>query len=87
MNRMLKNDEVEYCTKCTAKPIAKEYMCEECYMEHSQWLRNEPKGIRIGDYLSKEHKFSKEDLEKVVESDQWYTIYESGNQRTRDTNL
>ena len=23
---MLKNDEVDYCTKCTVKPIAKEHM-------------------------------------------------------------
>ena len=74
---MLKNDEVDYCTKCTIKPIAKEHMCEECYTEHCQWLRNQPQGIRIGDYLAKNHKFSKEDLEKVVESDQWYTLYES----------
>ena len=62
---MLKNDEVDYCTKCTVKPIAKEHMCEECYTEHCQWLRNQPKGIRIGDYLSKNHKFSKEELEKM----------------------
>ena len=36
---MLKNDEVDYCTKCTVKPIVKEHMCEECYAEHCQWLR------------------------------------------------
>ena len=30
---MLKNDEVDYCTKCTVKPIVKEHMCEECYGE------------------------------------------------------
>ena len=36
---MLKNDEVDYCTKCTVKPIAKEHMCDECYTEHCQWLR------------------------------------------------
>ena len=36
---MLKNDEVDYCTKCTAKPTVKEHMCEECYTEHCQWLR------------------------------------------------
>ena len=35
---MLKNDEVDYCTKCTVKPIVNEHMCEECYMEHCQWL-------------------------------------------------
>ena len=34
-----KNDEVDYCTKCTVKPIVKEHMCEECYTEHCQWLR------------------------------------------------
>ena len=33
VNTMLKNDEVDYCTKCTVKPIAKEHMCEECYGE------------------------------------------------------
>ena len=26
---MLKNDEVDYCTKCTVKPIAKEHMCDD----------------------------------------------------------
>ena len=39
---MLKNDEVDYCTKCTAKPVVKEHMCEECYTEHCQWLRGCP---------------------------------------------
>lgn len=33
---MLKNDEVEYCIKCTVKPVAKEHMCEECYTEHNE---------------------------------------------------
>ena len=32
-------DSHDYCTKCTIKPIAKEHMCEECYTEHCQWLR------------------------------------------------
>ena len=36
---MLKNDEVDYCTKCTAKPVVKEHMCEECYSDHNEWLR------------------------------------------------
>ena len=36
---MLKNDEVDYCTKCTVKPIVNEHMCEECYTEHCQWVR------------------------------------------------
>ena len=35
---MLKNDEVDYCTKCTVKPIVKEHMCEECYESHNEWL-------------------------------------------------
>ena len=39
VSEMLKNDEVDYCTKCTVKPIAKEHMCDECYTEHCQWLR------------------------------------------------
>ena len=39
VNRMLKNDEVDYCTKCTVKPIVKEHMCGECYTDHCQWLR------------------------------------------------
>ena len=48
----------DYCTKCTVKPIVKEHMCEECYAEHCQWLRelSAPK----------------------IDSDQWYTLYESG---------
>ena len=33
-----KNDEVDYCAKCTVKPIVKEHMCDECYAEHCQWL-------------------------------------------------
>ena len=47
---MLKNDEVDYCTKCTAKPIVKEHMCEECYADHCQWLRelSAPKRERCG---------------------------------------
>ena len=36
---MLKNDEVDYCTKCTVKPIVKEHMCEECYESHNEWLK------------------------------------------------
>ena len=39
VNRMLKNDEVDYCAKCTVKPIVKEHMCEECYESHNEWLR------------------------------------------------
>ena len=75
---MLKNDEVDYCTKCMMKPIEKEHLCDECYESHNEWLRNQPKGIRIGDYLAKNHKFSKEELEKVIDDDQWITLYESG---------
>lgn len=37
-NRMLKNDEVDYCTKCTVKPIAKEHLCDDCYEPHNEWL-------------------------------------------------
>ena len=36
---MLKNDEVDYCTKCTMKPIVKEHMCDDCYESHNEWLR------------------------------------------------
>ena len=36
---MLKNDEVDYCTKCTVKPIVKEHMCDDCYETHNKWLR------------------------------------------------
>lgn len=32
-------DRINYCTKCTVKPIVKERMCEECYTEHNEWLR------------------------------------------------
>ena len=39
VNTMLKNDEVDYCTKCTVKPIVKEHMCDECYADHNEWLR------------------------------------------------
>ena len=35
---MLKNDEVDYCAKCTVKPIAKEHLCDECYESHNEWL-------------------------------------------------
>ena len=66
------------CTKCTVKPIVKEHMCEGCYKEHNEWLRNQARGIRIGDYLSKNHKFSKEELEKAIDDEQWITLYESG---------
>ena len=38
---MLKNDEVDYCTKCTVKPIAKEHMCEECYGEEEMKIKND----------------------------------------------
>ena len=36
---MLKNDEVDYCTKCESKPIVKEHLCDECYKTHNEWLR------------------------------------------------
>ena len=39
VNRMLKNDEVDYCTKCTVKPVAKEHLCDDCYESHNEWLR------------------------------------------------
>ena len=74
----LRMADTDYCTKCTVKPIAKEHMCEECYKEHNEWLRNQARGIRIGDYLSKNHKFSKEELEKAIDDEQWITLYESG---------
>lgn len=35
MNRMTS------CTKCTEKPIAKEHLCEECYVEHNDWLKED----------------------------------------------
>ena len=38
VNWMIKNDEVDYCTKCTVKPIVKEHMCDECYESHNKWL-------------------------------------------------
>lgn len=37
-NMMIKNDEVDYCTKCAVKPIVKEHMCDECYKTHNEWL-------------------------------------------------
>ena len=37
---MLKNDEVDYCTKCTVKPTVKEHMCDDCYTAHNDWLRD-----------------------------------------------
>ena len=30
---MLKNDEVDYCAKCTVKPIVKEHMCDDSISE------------------------------------------------------
>ena len=30
---------MSYCTKCTVKPIVKEHMCEKCYTDHNEWLR------------------------------------------------
>ena len=39
VNPMLKNDEVDYCTKCTVKPIVKEHLCDDCYESHNEWLR------------------------------------------------
>ena len=36
---MLKNDEVEYCTKCTIKPVAKAHLCDDCYKSCNEWLR------------------------------------------------
>ena len=32
-------DRINNCTKCMVKPIVKEHMCEKCYTEHCQWLR------------------------------------------------
>ena len=35
----LRMADTDYCTKCTVKPIVKEHMCDDCYTEHCQWLR------------------------------------------------
>ena len=35
---MLKSDEVDYCTKCENKPVAKEHLCEQCYIVHKARL-------------------------------------------------
>ena len=42
---MLKNDEVDYCTKCTVKPIVKEHMCGSVMMMNREikfraWEKN-----------------------------------------------
>ena len=34
-----KIDMEDNCTKCTVKPVVKEHMCDECYTEHNEWLR------------------------------------------------
>ncbi|WP_115883986.1 hypothetical protein [Jeotgalicoccus halotolerans] len=63
---MLKNDEVDYCTKCTVKPIVKEHMCEKCYTEHNEWLRDLVSGTTtVKDGI-------------IIDADGYYTIYESG---------
>lgn len=62
---MLKNDEVDYCTKCTAKPIVKEHMCEECYTEYNELLRDLVSGkTTVKDGIR-------------IDADGYYTLYES----------
>ena len=63
---MLKNDEVDYCTKCTIKPIAKEHMCEECYESHNEWLKDLVSGTTT----------VKDGIE--IDADGYFTVYESG---------
>lgn len=36
---MLKNDEIDYCAKCTERPIVKNHMCLKCEDETNNWLR------------------------------------------------
>ena len=59
---MLKNDEIDYCTKCTERPIVKNHMCLKCENEINEWLKELPKSKKIDD-------------------DDWYTLYESGNEK------
>ena len=62
---MLKNDEVDYCNKCTVKPVVKEHMCEECYTEHCQWLRDALSGrTTVKDGIK-------------IDADGYFTVYES----------
>lgn len=64
---MLKNDEVDYCTKCTVKPIVKEHMCDKCYTEHNEWLKDLISGATtVKDGIK-------------IDADGYYTLYESGD--------
>lgn len=47
---MLKNNEVDYCKKCDSKPVVKEHLCEECYTEHNEWLRELSKAEKLREY-------------------------------------
>ena len=88
---MLKNDEVDYCTKCTVKPIVKEHMCEECYESHNEWLRelSAPKCTyceQESEYQQDSYNLCQRCADKVNNliigkpkqvDDQWFTLYES----------
>lgn len=69
---MLKNDEVDYCTKCTVKPIVKEHLCEECYIVHNAWLK-------LGHKDLKAKKLAEQSYHKAhdLDGDNWHTLYES----------
>ena len=66
---MLKNDEVDYCTKCTVKPIAKEHLCDDCYTDHKEWLKDALSGRTT----------VKDGIE--IDADGYFTVYESGARR------
>lgn len=69
---MLKNDEIDYCTKCTAKPIVKEHLCEECYIVHNAWLKLGYKDLKVKQ-LEEQSYHKAHDLD----GDNWHTLYES----------
>lgn len=46
---MLKNDEIDYCTKCTERPIVKNHMCLKCENEMNEWLKELPESKKTDD--------------------------------------
>ncbi|WP_169516122.1 hypothetical protein [Jeotgalicoccus psychrophilus] len=49
------------------KPIVKEHMCEKCYTEHNEWLKDLISGTTtVKDGIK-------------IDADGYYTLYESGD--------
>lgn len=60
-------DRINNCTKCMVKPIVKEHMCEKCYVEHYQWLKDMVSGTTT--------------VKDKIDADGYFTVYESGARR------